>query len=836
MSELKLLLTGKQFDTLTKNIFETNLVFLEIVHNEIDHFEETVFHNLKHLQTLIIENNKNVTYLPNHLLIMNSNLNKISLHKNNIEFIGNGFFKTLTKLEFLDLSYNRIKKISDSIFAINGGVNILKILDLSYNIIEVIEKNSFASLTQLCDLKLRNNLLTGFDNKLFLNNYKLQHLYLGYNYIHELPDELLSSLSELSMLNLDSNSIRKLPPSLFRSNFKLTTLSLNRNRLEDVSVRLPQLLTFHLRENQIEISDHVFDQISKLRNLKNLNLSSNVFPATFHPNYFQSFPDLEVLELRYVKPKNRLDLKFSTNFNLINLNLENSQFSLLRFHQFSELCNLKYLNLSGNKLKFLTNDYFKKLYNLEVLIMRHCSTLVLYKHCFANLKCLKYLDLSENCLLNISDECFLNTITLENLFLSGLNLGFLPVNIFQNLRRLKCLHLIRLRYLVRFDDDLFVNLNNLRSLSISFTKISRLENLLFPLNKLRFAFFNNNQIGILSKFTFKFNANLEVLNLQSNFITKLHKSVFSYLKYLKVLKLGSNCLTGLDDCIFFENVKLEHLDLSKNNLRHIPDNCFKTLTNLKFLQFGFNLIGGSGVCNDVFSKNYRLENIDFSSTFSETIQNFYVFANLKCLECLDLSFCKISYSSNIFSDLINLKDLKICYNLTLNEINNEIFRNLIELTNLQLDHNSISILYWSSFSSLEKLVYLNLSNNYIFELRSCVFDKCRQLKYLKLNQNQIGDICSNFFDKLTRLEHLDLSHNLLGNIPVQMFKFNCKLRYLSLICNQNLNELKSEHFSDLTNLQILMVNQNVKLPNDSAILNNLTICCDLHSVLHEHNS
>jgi leucine-rich repeat and immunoglobulin-like domain-containing nogo receptor-interacting protein len=130
----------------------------------------TMFTRDNSMETLAMEHNKKIFYLPNkigdaypNLIILraaNCSIKEISrqnfkimtelkemhLNLNQIEKIATGAFKDLKKLELINLCYNQIKEIENGGFR---GLTKLKVLYLQFNQIEKIANDAFKDLTML---------------------------------------------------------------------------------------------------------------------------------------------------------------------------------------------------------------------------------------------------------------------------------------------------------------------------------------------------------------------------------------------------------------------------------------------------------------------------------------------------------------------------------------------------------------------------------------------------------------------------------------------------------------------------------------------------------------
>ena len=821
-------ISGIYFDVLPSAIFPSNLVKLRIIGNVITHLNEDIFAELGSLESLIVEDNKSITLLHRNLLKNNVHLKDVSFRGNQIRIIGKNVFRNLIRLESLNLSKNLITKINRKMMKISKN-NCLKSLDLSNNQISFIKPNSFIAFGSLCDLKLGSNLLKKVPKNLFLANSELRMLFLDDNYLKEIPKDLLKKVENLRFLNLNGNLIENFHNDVFQTNHKLSSLFLSENYIENLPNCLNNLEKFSIENNKIKISSAILFQMSQFRNLTHINMNSNMLPDNMEPNFFENFPSLQLLEMKNIQNGPHF-INLQSNFKMVSLNLENFQLNLNKFDNFNSLLNLTFLNLSGNKLHYLNNHFLRKLQNLEILLLSQCNITFIFEKCLNNLRKLTHLDVSFNEFSVIPGQFLEFNVDLTDLIIVNLPITYLTESLFCSLINLKKLKLGRMYDLKILNPNLFQNLVNLKILCISHTKIHDLNNLFLTLKQLNCLYLDNNCIEKLAPFSFKFNENLKTLSLESNLIEDLTETDFESLRLLKILKLHSNHLIRISEILFSKNLLLEYLDLSMNYLTFIANDCFKQLKMLKYLNLSCNLIENQ-IGYDFFSGNHNLETLNFNSALLKNQEIDTVIANLIILKVLDLSLCKISDFLHIFSNLINLTDLTICYNHDLVEINVDIFQNLVELQILKLSHNSIRTLDANCFADLRKLTHLDLSYNELSAIVSPVLRNCQQLEFVELSRNQIEVVCSNLFENLPCLKLLNLSYNFLKMIPADIFRNTNNLERLLLVSNNEIRELTKDLFCNCHKLKLLLVNMDVQLPDKWLISKRVTVCHDLDAFM-----
>jgi Leucine-rich repeat (LRR) protein len=242
------------------------------------------------------------------------NLTALHLGRNKLENLHVDLFKSLTKLVSLDLSQNPLKQIPPNFFSTLAALNFLnldgcELLDL--------EPYTFDGLGNLNALALRSN--------------KLTHL----------NEASLMGLKNLTQLYLCSNELTEISEKIFCDTFNLIKLELDNNQLIDIrfglnSESLEQLNSLNLNGNKFEIN---------LRNLEELNISSNRTLTRIRPGAFKNLSNLK------------------------KLNLDGCSLKEIDANAFEGLCSLEHLNLAENGLEDIgvgTFDFMKNLKELNI--------------------------------------------------------------------------------------------------------------------------------------------------------------------------------------------------------------------------------------------------------------------------------------------------------------------------------------------------------------------------------------------------------------------------------------------------------------------------------------
>ncbi|XP_054044438.1 toll-like receptor 7 [Rissa tridactyla] len=238
-------LNGSEFSYLS------GLKYLDFSNNRIDLLYSTAFKELQLLEILDLSNNnyyflaEGVTHMLSfmknlsHLKKLMMNENEISTSINTgmesqslqiLEFRGNrldvlwmdgnarylSFFKNLTSLEKLDISFNSLSFFPPGAFQAMPPE--LKILNLTNNRMKSFNWGNLHYLKNLVTLDLSNNLLTTVPRELSNCSSTLQELMLRNNRIQRLTKHFLRGAFKLKYLDLSANKIQIIKKSSFPEN------------------------------------------------------------------------------------------------------------------------------------------------------------------------------------------------------------------------------------------------------------------------------------------------------------------------------------------------------------------------------------------------------------------------------------------------------------------------------------------------------------------------------------------------------------------------------------------------------------------------------------------
>lgn len=260
-----LILAKNRFSSIPDRTFVNlpNLIYLNLVNNQIERLQNDVFKGLDSLQILIITKNRLVE-IERDAFNGLKQLTTLNFYQNSLRELQKGTFSGLENLKDLNLSSNKLQKITADMFS--DLPQNLGYLHIDFNEINSLEKGSFVNvprftlsltgnkistipsgtfdLPTLRDLYLNNNTLTMIDGDSYEGLPQLKHLLLIENQINEISKGSCKNLASLSILNISRNPIQKL------QNGALYGLSLARGN------------SIYIYENQLkEIQGALFEDI-----------------------------------------------------------------------------------------------------------------------------------------------------------------------------------------------------------------------------------------------------------------------------------------------------------------------------------------------------------------------------------------------------------------------------------------------------------------------------------------------------------------------------------------------------------------------------------------------
>lgn len=250
------------------------------------------------------------------------------------------------------------------------------------------------------------------------------------------------------------------------------------------------------------------------------------------------------------------------------------------------------------------------------------------------------------------------------------------------------------------------------------------------------------QLIDIQPYSFTNYSSLKTLNLNQNNIAVLKSNCFNGLS-TKMLHLTANNISNIEQASF-NGTQTDLLDLSDNQLKNINKGQVN-VDGLKILRIKSNEL-------------YYIEPDSFP----------------KSLKILVLESNNLYYlDKNVLSPLTKLKILNLAHN-KLNRFDR--IENMMEIEEINLSNNIISVIEARAFFNFNRLKVLNLNNNFLLKLTATQLPLNSVLQKLYLANNNFTILEDAVLNKLTTLKDIKIYGNL----------WNCKcLRKIEVFLIEN---------------------------------------------------
>lgn len=213
---------------------EKHLKNLNLQDNLLDGIPQKALRTLTLLNLLDLSKNR-ITHINDNAFHGSSKLTTLKLGDNNVTFASGAFRGLEHSLKNLNLKGTKQKRVPECV----RGLKSLAFLDLSQNGIRELPGTgglrTFEGLDSLTALNLERNLIQSLSETSFVGVRKtLSSLSLLNNLMAEFPVGAIHSLKELRVLDIGFNLLTTLPETAFRGNPSITLLALDGNPLPTV--------------------------------------------------------------------------------------------------------------------------------------------------------------------------------------------------------------------------------------------------------------------------------------------------------------------------------------------------------------------------------------------------------------------------------------------------------------------------------------------------------------------------------------------------------------------------------------------------------------------------
>uniref|UniRef100_A0A8C6TEN3 Toll-like receptor 9 n=1 Tax=Neogobius melanostomus TaxID=47308 RepID=A0A8C6TEN3_9GOBI len=569
---------------LSKNCFYNNAC------NQSFKIDEQVLKEMKHLKNLTLAYN-NLTTVPKGLP---PSLEYLSLKENTITEIPNNTFANLTNLIYLNLEWNcqRCDHAARTCIPCPNNASL-----------QLYKKSLFSESSAIVYLSLRGNSLKKFPEGLFTPLKKLKTLDLSDNLLAPAIQNgtFFSELKNVTWLNLIYN---------YEPKVTYTELILSPHIAEMSSLRSLLLSGYFFQR----LSDNSYEVLSKLYNLRNLDLRMN-FIDICNATALGKLPSIRNIDisqnmLKFVSLCNEqhyvhslftqtqhfkvIDREAPTFRNPLPPDMQNKEsdcgtqfLSLAKFRH--KLCDDKLtFNLSANDILYLNKGVFEGMENAVCVDLSfNYMSQALKEGVFSKMQNLSYLDLSYNRFDLYYSNAFselkstLKVLDLSNnefhFNLKGMGHGF---EFLQNLTELSVLSLANNKIGMRISkrlisssiNYLFFNGNHLY---IMWESDNDIYNSFFQkLTNLTYLDISDNNLRLITPTIWcNFPTSITFLSISRNEITFFPWQNLSTLHNLEHLDLSHNHIEFLPSPVEFGD-SFSYLDLSHNNIASLPDYLF----------------------------------------------------------------------------------------------------------------------------------------------------------------------------------------------------------------------------------------------------------------------
>uniref|UniRef100_A0A8D8VJE1 Carboxypeptidase N subunit 2 n=1 Tax=Cacopsylla melanoneura TaxID=428564 RepID=A0A8D8VJE1_9HEMI len=540
-----------------------SLEYLDLSHNMLLRFNVSTLSNLHTLKYISLEYNNLTDLYPINFYTLR-NLEFLNLSHNNISRIRNFTFTHMRSLKYLNLHDNALSKINATTFR---GLQGLLHLDLSNNKIESLHVECLPKILSLKYLNLSHNKIT----TLAISNLKsVQTVDLSHNQISSFSNITLGNwTNQMKILKVNNNLLEHLNENIFKNFSKLVYLDMSNNKFNYLSPS-----TFQYLDNLIFLNvscQHI------------LPLDQKGTTYTIDENDYYSNSN------RRTKSKFR-NTSISTSTKQVNNNTytkdgrvkieSDERYFRKNIDEISNRKSQKFKNevLTGKKQKELKqtagNRIAKRTKSQSETKVKPLQHDQYPKQTFGKVKQRKtiqtipdIIDFKLNLLASISQR-------LKQFECINVNLNQVPKVLTHSIQILNLkLNKIKIIQLGDLDDYpllqiLLLSQNKIKSIETdSLGRLDYLKILLVDKNKLKYM-------------PISLPENIEILNLNFNFISKIGQEDFFDLGNLEKLYLQSNRIEVIPPNTFLFLRNLKYLDLSNNPIKRITS---ITLDKLSFI-------------------------------------------------------------------------------------------------------------------------------------------------------------------------------------------------------------------------------------------------------------
>lgn len=365
----------------------------------------------------VIFKGSELAVIPKKLFTSFPSLDELNITFSDVIEIEDETFSDAEELLDLNLENNNITNLQENVFK---GAKKLKNIYLSDNHLKKINAAAFNGL-KLKTLVIAENGITSFEGK-FEHPDQIKSLDFHGNKLEMLDETVFGTLEQLATADFSNNELKIIKRNQFYGAKKLEKLYLSNNKitkLESLSFKLQYLQELYLINN--DIRQLIFHQFrgESVSMLKILDLCNNTI-RSLENHSTKGLHKLQVLNIS----QNHLEILSRDTFNndlgnLMNLNISKNKIKWISPGTFDPLKMLEILDLSENRLKVLSSKVFEPLSEIQKLFLNNNTLFSISSKSFEPLKKLNELDLQGNyCINYYTNEPAVNAAELEKFLLN----------------------------------------------------------------------------------------------------------------------------------------------------------------------------------------------------------------------------------------------------------------------------------------------------------------------------------------------------------------------------------------------------------------------------------
>ncbi|CAB3405041.1 unnamed protein product [Caenorhabditis bovis] len=606
------------------------LVELLLANNHMEHIPSGVLGGMKALEHLDVSKNRIKSLKKSNIELEEvTSVRKLNLAGNRIANLSDvHLFEHMPHLTYVDISFNRIRFFSPSVFEKLKSLESLFLqnnqlkhfpslfrleklrhLMLDNNHLRKVDNFSLADMPKLQHLSLAGNNLEVITENMFSasSSSQLKSLNLAHNKIAAISSRAFADLENLQQLRLSHNEIRSIPSMAFANLRNLRYLDISHNRiikiLPSALYQLPALDVLHLNHNNLNEIDR--DAFRAFNDLQHLKLSHNAF-RKFNCDYLGSITQVHHLDISHNQISS-IDIPCIAR-GLRKLSLSSNNVEKIGRKLFQDAAELNFVDISHNGVIDVDSDAFDECVKLSTILMSHNYIRNLWKGTFKYQEKLHTVDISHNNILFLHQDTF-GKNNLLDLHANNNKISRIPVEALSSTS--SSVHLLDLSFnaIKSVDSAQLTNLNNISVLSFANNKIDSIEDGAFEhLLSLKNLDLSNNPVTSWSPTAFRdLSHSISSINIANTglfFVPKFgHRSIQSLnISWNKIYEISEKDTAPL--------TKLVSLDIAHNNLKAIPPTALEILHHLKHLNISSNPI--THLHNEHIQYLYQLETLHIS--------------------------------------------------------------------------------------------------------------------------------------------------------------------------------------------------------------------------------